>query len=34
MGGSLTRSTITKLRRSKLIGSKDKALQLFGRIII
>ena len=29
-----TMLTIVKIRRSKLIRSQDKALQLFGRIII
>ena len=28
------RSTMVKVRRSKLIGSQDNGLQLFGRIII
>ena len=29
-----TRSTIVKVRRSKLIGSQDKASHVFGRVII
>ena len=28
------RSTMVKVRKSMLIGSQDKALQLFGRLII